>query len=236
MAAEPRLLRIRWDDGLGPLLRSEILDLFRRVREDLVRHPSRVQAFEVGRMLRDLTSKLPFATETGDEPDLRGLQLDPTDMLYGLNLSNVRMDYMRLGKAGVQLCNLSFAHLTGINAEGLRLSGTFEYTVFRAAQLNHANLSYQTLYGCDFMVANLRQANLKSCNIRRCKFGQAQAQHINLADTVVEDCDFRGADLSYSLWQNAVIGAGVLLEGTNLHHAVLDPSMRQLAVEQGAVL
>lgn len=177
--------------------------------------------------------------------DFKGAKLANAD-LFGADLARANMaktdlSGAMLDRATITGTNFSGADLTGasilrpnvfstldaVRSEvpdfsdaklaGAQLSGHFDLTSFRAADLSGARIGPKDprseglvtgrvgLKGCDFSGANMRGTNLSGSGAQYAKFIEADLRDANLGQANLKGADFSGADVTGADFTGAVL-------------------------------
>lgn len=177
--------------------------------------------------------------------DFKGARLAHANLfgvdLAGSNLAGSDLSGAMLDRATITRTNFSGANLAGASLlrpnifstleavrsevpdfsrarlSGAQLSGHFDLTSFRAADLSGARIGPKDprseglvtgrvgLKGCDFSEANMRGTNLSGSGAQYAKFIGADLRDANLAQSNLKGADFSGADVTGADFTGAVL-------------------------------
>lgn len=122
-----------------------------------------------------------------DDADLTCSRLDGSQADSHTTLRRTRLDQASLHQATWSGCQMAFATLTGVQAEG----ADFSY-----AHLNGAVLTGAVLINVNFDHASLERANLNRCELNGASFKHSLLKHAWLRDVSLENTDLNGAVLN----------------------------------------
>ena len=199
-------------------------------------------------------SRLDLAGVDFKRANLTGAKLFGTDLaganLAKADLAGAMLDRATITRANFAEANLSkasilrpnvFSSLEAVRAEvpdfsrtnlaGAQLSGHFDLTSFRGADLTSARFGPQDprsevlitgraqLAGCDFSDAKLNNANLSRSGAKYAKFTRADLRGANLAQANLKGADFTGADLTDANFTGAVLDGATFTDARGLDRA-----------------
>jgi hypothetical protein len=143
-------------------------------------------------------------------PDLRGVNLWGR-FLYGLDLSNCRLDDAELVRTDLRDVNLSKSSLNGASLTLSNLADAICIgTEFRQATLTGAYLGGASLRGCCFHNANLSSATLTHADLSGATLVDTSLESARLDRTVLANTVFRNCELNHASFLDA------RLEGTRI--------------------
>jgi uncharacterized protein YjbI with pentapeptide repeats len=176
--------------------------------------------------------------------DLAGANLSKADLagavLDRATITRANFADANLSRASILRPNV-FSSLEAVSTEvpdfsrtnlaGAQLSGHFDLTSFRGADLTNARFGPRDprsevlitgraqLAGCDFSDAKLHNANLSRSSAKYAKFARAELRAANLSQANLKGADFTGADLTDANFTGAVLDGATFTDARGLDRA-----------------